>query len=76
MMNCAPDAAILKQFIESGQIYEFLVGLNMEFDAVKVQILEKLDLLNLNETIDHLDRRGLEKSDARNTWRGSICSCF
>ena len=44
------NVAILERFVENDRIYEFLVGLNAEFNAVRVQILGK-DLPSLNETI-------------------------
>ena len=48
--KCLEDVAILKNYIEIDWVYDFLVGLNAEFDQVKVQILSK-ELPNLNETI-------------------------
>ena len=48
--RCLEDATILKNFIENNQVHDFLVGLNVEFDQVKVQILNK-KLSTLNETI-------------------------
>ena len=50
-ITCSEDAVLLKRFVEKGRIYEFLAGLNIEFDAVRVQILGKEDLPSLNETI-------------------------
>ncbi|XP_040955857.1 uncharacterized protein [Gossypium hirsutum] len=50
-MNCSEDAALLKRFVEKNRIYDFLAGLNVEFDAVRVQILGKEELPSLNETI-------------------------
>lgn len=50
-MRCTDDAVILKRFIEKERIYDFLAGLNAEFDAVRVQILGKEDLPSLNETM-------------------------
>ena len=50
-MKCSDDTAVLKNFIEKDRIYDFLAGLNVEFDQVKVQILGKKDLPSLNETI-------------------------
>ncbi|RVW38185.1 Retrovirus-related Pol polyprotein from transposon RE1 [Vitis vinifera] len=35
------DATILKDFIEQDRVYDFLVGLNLEFDQVRIQILGK-----------------------------------
>lgn len=42
---------MFKRFVEKDRIYDFLAGLNIEFDAVRVQILGKEDLPSLNETI-------------------------
>ena len=40
-MTCSEDTALLKRFVEKDKIYEFLTRLNIEFDAVRVQILSK-----------------------------------
>ncbi|XP_071926035.1 uncharacterized protein [Coffea arabica] len=48
---CSEDAATLKNFIEKDRVYDFLAGLNVEFDQVRVQILGKERLSSLNETI-------------------------
>ena len=50
-MHCSKDAVVLKRFMDKDRIYDFLAGLNVEFDAVRVQILGKQDLPSLNETI-------------------------
>ncbi|KAI9194566.1 hypothetical protein LWI28_007174 [Acer negundo] len=50
-MKCSDDAAVLKRFVEKDRIYTFLAGLNVEFDAVRVQVLGKEDLPSLNEVI-------------------------
>ena len=52
-MKDSEDAAILKRFVEKERIFEFLAGLNLEFDQVQVQVrvLGKEDLPSLNETI-------------------------
>ena len=50
-MTCSEDAALLKRFVEKDRIYEFLAGLNIVFDAMRVQILGKEDLSSLNETL-------------------------
>ncbi|KAK2975146.1 hypothetical protein RJ640_010826 [Escallonia rubra] len=42
-MKCSDDAAVLKNFIEKDQTYDFLAGLNIEFDQVRIQILGKED---------------------------------
>lgn len=51
-MKCIEDAPFLKRFVEKDQIYDFLAELNIEFDVVRVQILRKEDLPQLNETIE------------------------
>lgn len=50
-MQCSVDAAILKKFIEADRVYEFLAGLNPEFDLVRVQIIGKEETPSLEETI-------------------------
>ncbi|XP_071928019.1 uncharacterized protein [Coffea arabica] len=50
-MLCSEYAATLKNFIEKNRVYDFLAGLNIEFDQVRVQILGKKELSSLNETI-------------------------
>ncbi|XP_048227600.1 uncharacterized protein LOC125369430 [Ricinus communis] len=50
-MLCSEDAATLKCFIEKDRVYDFLAGLNVEFDQVRVQILGKERFPSLNETI-------------------------
>ncbi|KAG7991978.1 hypothetical protein I3843_02G104900, partial [Carya illinoinensis] len=61
--KCAPDAAILKCFIEKDRVHDFLAGLNAEFDQVRVQILGKEEVPSLNETISLIraveSRRGV-----------------
>ena len=50
-MKCPEDAAILKKFIEKDRVYDFLAGLNPEFDQIRIQILGKEDTPSLEETI-------------------------
>ncbi len=49
--KCSDDAVILKNFIERDRVYDFLVGLNTEFDQVRIQILGKEEVPPLNEVI-------------------------
>lgn len=62
-MKCLEDAAILKNFMEKDRVYDFLAGLNPEFDQVKVQILSKEETSSLEETISLIraeeSRRGV-----------------
>jgi len=50
-MKCSEDAALHKRFVEKERTYDFLASLNIDFDAVRVQILSKEDLPSLNEVI-------------------------
>ncbi|KAG0455167.1 hypothetical protein HPP92_024459 [Vanilla planifolia] len=50
-MKSPEDAAILKKFIEKDRVYDFLAGLNPEFDQVRIQILGKEETPPLEETI-------------------------
>ncbi|KAK8574583.1 hypothetical protein V6N12_062273 [Hibiscus sabdariffa] len=50
-MNCREDTQTLIRFIEKERIDDFLAGLNLEYDAVRVQILGKEELPSLNEAI-------------------------
>ncbi|KAJ8773456.1 hypothetical protein K2173_004286 [Erythroxylum novogranatense] len=50
-MQCSEDVSILRRFVERDRIYDFLAGLNLEFDAVRVQILGKEELSSLNEVM-------------------------
>jgi hypothetical protein len=44
---CAVDAAQIKKMIEEERIYEFLGGLNSEYDPMRVQIFGKEPLPSL-----------------------------
>ena len=50
-MKCSEDTALQRRFVEKERIYDFLAGLNLEFDPVRVQILGKDKLPSLNEVI-------------------------
>ncbi|KAJ1418852.1 Retrotransposon gag domain [Sesbania bispinosa] len=39
--KCTEDSALLKEYIKQDSVYDFLVGLNPEFDQVRIQILGK-----------------------------------
>lgn len=50
-MKCSKDAAILKNFVENDYMFDFLVGLNLEFDQVWIKIPTKEGIPSLKETI-------------------------
>nr|KYP52256.1 hypothetical protein KK1_025860 [Cajanus cajan] len=45
------DLTILREYIEQDQVYDFLVGLNQEYDQVRIQILGKEKVPGLNEVV-------------------------
>ncbi|KAJ1432878.1 gag-polypeptide of LTR copia-type [Sesbania bispinosa] len=49
--RCSEDSTILKEYIEQDRVYDFLVGLNPEYDQVRIQILGKEKVPELNEVI-------------------------
>ena len=49
--KCPQDAAVLKDFIEQYRVYNLLVGLNPEFDQVRIQVLGKLEVPCFNEVV-------------------------
>ncbi|XP_073224810.1 uncharacterized protein [Cicer arietinum] len=62
-VKCPADAALLKEYIEQDRVYDFLVGLNSDFDQVRVQILGKEKVPGINEVVaivrSEESRRGL-----------------
>ncbi|BAT73096.1 hypothetical protein VIGAN_01055500, partial [Vigna angularis var. angularis] len=61
-MKCAEDAILLKNFIEKDRVYDFLAGLNPEFDQVRVQILGRKDTPSLEETISIVRAKESQRS--------------
>ena len=49
--KCPEDAVDLKDFIEQDRVYNFLLGLNPEFDQVRIQILGKQEVPCFNEVM-------------------------
>ncbi|XP_020212421.1 uncharacterized protein LOC109796961 [Cajanus cajan] len=49
--KCTEDSALLKDYIEQDRVYDFLVGLNPEFDQVRIQILGKQKVPCFNEVV-------------------------
>lgn len=48
-ITCDEDATLLRRFVEKNRIYEFVIGLNIKFDAMRVQILGKENLFGMKE---------------------------
>ena len=62
-LKCSEWVVIIKYFIEKDRVYDFLAGLNSEFDQIRVQILDKEDVPSFNEEISLIrveeSRRGV-----------------
>ncbi|KAK6927393.1 Retrotransposon Copia-like, N-terminal [Dillenia turbinata] len=43
---CPEDATKFQKLVEKERIYDFLAGLNMEYDQIRVQVLEKAGLVS------------------------------
>jgi len=50
-VRCSEDSTIIKDYIEQDRVFGFLVGLNLEYDQVRIQILGKVKVPRLNEVI-------------------------
>ena len=50
-LKCIENATVHRKFVEKERTYDFLAGLNIEFDAIRVQIPDKVDFPSLNEVI-------------------------
>ena len=40
-MKCWEDVAMILKYVERERIFDFLVSLNLEYDQVKIQVLER-----------------------------------
>lgn len=53
-LNCSKCAVFIKKFIERDRVYDFLAGLNSEFDLVRIQILGRPEFPSLTEAISQV----------------------
>ncbi|KAJ1421344.1 hypothetical protein SESBI_13778 [Sesbania bispinosa] len=49
--TCSKDSIILKDHIEKDRVHDFLVGLNSEFDQIRIQIMGKPKVPCFNEVV-------------------------
>lgn len=49
--GCITYATKLREYIEQDRVYNFLVGLNFDFDHVRVYILGKEKVTNINDAV-------------------------
>jgi len=59
---CDVDATQIKKMIEEEHIYEFLSGLNSEYDTVQVQIFGKELLLSLQDVFSYIQNEESRRS--------------
>jgi cobalamin biosynthesis Mg chelatase CobN len=59
---CAIDATQIKKMIEEERIYEFLCGLNSEYDPVRVHIFGKEPLPSLQEVFSYIQNEESRRS--------------
>ncbi|KAI5407453.1 hypothetical protein KIW84_053639 [Lathyrus oleraceus] len=50
-IECTTYATKLREYIEQDRVYDFVVGLNSNFDYVRVQILDKEKVPNINDVV-------------------------
>ena len=50
-LQCSRCLVVVENFIERDQVYDFLAGLNSEYDLVCIQILGHAEIPSLNDTI-------------------------
>lgn len=50
-IKCSECAVVVKKFIERDRVYDFLAGLNSEFNLVRIQILRKSEVPSFNEPV-------------------------
>jgi hypothetical protein len=60
--ECAADAIKIKMMIEEERIYEFLGGLNSEYDLVRIHIFEKEPLSYLQEVFSYIQNEESHRS--------------
>ncbi|KAI5441191.1 hypothetical protein KIW84_010592 [Lathyrus oleraceus] len=49
--KCTEDSTTLKEYTEQDRVYDFLVGLNSDFDQVRIKILGKEKVPKVNEVV-------------------------
>ncbi|KAG8646411.1 hypothetical protein MANES_09G001867v8 [Manihot esculenta] len=52
--DCTGDAVKFQKMIERERVYDFLVGLNNEYDPIRVQVLGKNPFPSLEEANAHI----------------------
>jgi hypothetical protein len=67
--NCPGVAVKFQELVEKERIYDFLAGLNVEYDQIRVQVLGKEALPFLRQTYSYVPQEESRKGRA-----GSNCS--
>ncbi|KAK6921131.1 Retrotransposon Copia-like, N-terminal [Dillenia turbinata] len=59
---CLEDATKFQKLVENERIYDFLAGLNMEYDQIWVQVLGKDPLPSLRQTYSYVQQEESKRS--------------
>ena len=61
--HCTEDAVLFQKLVEKERVYDFLVGLNPEYDQIRVQVLGKIPFPSHEDAYSHVQqeesRRGV-----------------
>lgn len=60
--DCAADSAKFKKMVAKERLYDFLAGLNLEYDPVRIQILEKDPFPTLMQAYSYVQREESRRS--------------
>ncbi|KAA8545242.1 hypothetical protein F0562_020026 [Nyssa sinensis] len=61
-MKCADDIALFLKRIEKERTFEFLAGLNPEFNQVRIQVFSKIPIPSLREVYAHVRAEELRRT--------------
>jgi hypothetical protein len=60
--DCPRDAVRFQKLVEKERIYDFLIGLNIEYDQIRVQVLGKEPLPSLRQTYSYVQQEDSRRS--------------
>ncbi len=62
LASCLDDGVKFQKLVEQEQIYDFLVGLNVKYDQIRVQVLGKDHLSTLRRTYSYVQQEESRRS--------------
>ncbi|KAJ8772365.1 hypothetical protein K2173_027542 [Erythroxylum novogranatense] len=60
--QCADDAVLIQNMIEKERVYDFLAGLNSEFDQLRVQVIGRSPFPSLEEAHSYIQQEETRRS--------------